>query len=86
MPKLKLHIFHSSFVPHSPQYSVQKMMTHLFGVVLFPLSNDTTAGPSSEYGGLLLLIPLTPLHTSIIVNFVGPRTPADRDQRGKRKG
>lgn len=88
-------VFIQAFMPYSPQCSVRDdyandddplVSTHLFGVVLFPLSSDTSAGPSSEYGGLLLLTPLTPLHTSIMVNFVGPRMPADRNQGGKRKG
>lgn len=51
--------------------------SYLLGVVLCPLSRETTTGPRSEYGGLFLFIPLIPLHTSIMVNLVGPREPAD---------
>lgn len=54
--------------------------SYLLGVGLCPLSSDTTIGPSSENGGLFLLIPLIPPHTSIIVSLVGPREPADGSQ------
>lgn len=57
--------------------------SYLLGVVLCPLSRDKTTGPSSEYGGLFLLIPLIPLHTSIMVNLVGPREPEDGNQRAE---
>lgn len=57
--------------------------SYLLGVVLCPLSSDTTTGHSSECGGLFLLMPLIPLHTSIMVNLVGPREPADGNQTAK---
>lgn len=56
---------------------------YLLGVVLCPLSSDTTTGHRSENGGFFLLIPLIPLHTSIMVNLVGPREPADGKQSVK---
>lgn len=57
--------------------------SYLLGVVLCPLSIDKTIGPSSEYGGLFLAIPLIPLHTSIMVNLVVPREPKDGSQRAE---
>ncbi len=57
-----------------------ELHSYLLGVVLCPLSRDTTTGPSSENGGLFLLIPLMPLHTSIMVSLVGPREPLDGNQ------
>lgn len=70
----------TTYIQNKYTRNILVSQSYLLGVVLCPLSSDTTIGPSSENGGLFLLIPLIPPHTSIIVSLVGPREPADGSQ------
>lgn len=68
------------------QFSSFVLDSYLFAVLFCPLRRDRTIGPSSEWGGLFLLTPLIPLHTSIMVNLVAPWEPTETIQLDFRGG